>query len=101
VRGTARVRIAGDDRAGSPEGPVEAQWVHANEEVFKLDQDQLAIDFAAGATRATIQQDARTLEADADALAAAIKAFAEDLGADAGVFVSGDRPDRFPFVLSG
>jgi uncharacterized protein (TIGR03118 family) len=75
---------------GSPEGPSEQQWVQANEDVFKLDQDQLAVDIAGGAPAATIKQDARTLEADADALAAAIKAFAEDLGADAGVSASGD-----------
>jgi uncharacterized protein (TIGR03118 family) len=51
--------------AGSPEGPAESQWVHANADVVDLDQAQLAHDVATGAPAATIRNDQQTLRTDA------------------------------------
>ncbi len=67
---------------GSPEGPAETQWIEANVDVVRLDQDQLTADLASGASAATIQQDIRSLEVDADGLAAAVEAYAEDSADD-------------------
>lgn len=50
---------------------------------MQLDQAQLTIDVATGAPEASIDQDPRTLEAAADALARAQRAFAVDSSDDA------------------
>jgi uncharacterized protein (TIGR03118 family) len=68
---------------GSPEGPAEAQWVQANLDIVQLDLQALAKDSANGAPRATIKQDARTLNADTRQLQRVQRAFGRDAIADA------------------
>ncbi len=63
---------------GTPEGPAESQWVHANADVVQIDSQQLVTDTSNGAPPATIRQDIRTLAADSRALFLAERAFAED-----------------------
>ena len=67
---------------GSPEGPAEAQWVQANLDVVQLDLQVIAQDSASGAPRATIKQDARTLNADTRQLLRVQRAFGKDALAD-------------------
>jgi len=67
---------------GSPEGSAEAQWVQANLDVVQLDLRVLANDSASGASKATIKQDARTLNADTRQLLLVQRAFGKDAVAD-------------------
>jgi uncharacterized protein (TIGR03118 family) len=68
---------------GSPEGPAEAQWVQANEDLVHLDVQRLVSDSASGAPAATIRQDVQTLNADSRQLVKVARAFAEDTQDDA------------------
>ncbi len=70
--------------AGSPEGPAEAQWVQALDDLVQLDQNLLEYDASSGASQATIEQDTRILDADTRQLDLAQRAFEADTIADAG-----------------
>jgi uncharacterized protein (TIGR03118 family) len=65
---------------GSAEGPAEGQWVQANLDVVQLDLQRLNQDRSSGAPAATIDQDARTLNADFRQLALAERALTADAG---------------------
>jgi uncharacterized protein (TIGR03118 family) len=67
---------------GSPEGPAEGQWVQANLDVVQLDLHRLSQDQSGGATRATIEQDTRTLNTDFRELARAEQALTADTVTD-------------------
>ena len=63
---------------GSPEGPVEAQWLQANLDVVQLDLQRLVKDSAGGGSAATVLRDTQTLDADSRGLVRADRAFEED-----------------------
>jgi uncharacterized protein (TIGR03118 family) len=69
--------------AGTPEGPAEAQWVQANEDLIQIDLQQLAKDTGSGAPVARIKHDAKTLDADTNQLVHAEKALGQDAINDA------------------
>jgi uncharacterized protein (TIGR03118 family) len=70
---------------GSAEGPAESQSVQAQVDLVQLDVQQLAQDAASGASRATIRQDARTLDSDSHDLVTAERAFIQDTAQDLGM----------------
>ena len=70
--------------SGSPEGSAEEQTLTAYIDVVELDQARLAADTAAGASTATLRQDAETLNADSHELARIQREAADDTEADTG-----------------
>jgi uncharacterized protein (TIGR03118 family) len=69
---------------GTPEGPAEAQMVQAALDVFQIDLTTVMNDISSGASKATLQQDLRTLQTAFVDLVHAEAQFTRDSRADLG-----------------